>query len=75
MLTIERLGAEARFADEEFELVKLFAAHVSIALQNAEAHRAVELRAETDTLTGLLNHGALTEHIERLVGQRRASRC
>jgi diguanylate cyclase (GGDEF)-like protein len=67
VLTIERLGSEARFAEEEFELVKLFAAHVSIALQNAEAHRAVELRAETDTLTGLWNHGALIEHIDALV--------
>ncbi len=70
VLTIERLGADARFAEEEFELVKLFAAHVSIALQNAEAHRAVELRAETDTLTGLWNHGALIEQIDRLVAQR-----
>lgn len=70
VLTIERLGAEARFADEEFELVKLFAAHVSIALQNAEAHRAVELRAETDTLTGLWNHGALMGHIDQLVNQK-----
>jgi diguanylate cyclase (GGDEF)-like protein len=67
VLTIERLGADARFADEEFELVKLFAAHVSIALQNAEAHRAVEIRAETDALTGLWNHGALIAEIDELV--------
>jgi diguanylate cyclase (GGDEF)-like protein len=70
VLTIERLGTEARFTEEEFELVKLFAAHVSIALQNAETHRAVELRAETDTLTGLWNHGALTQNLDRLVRQR-----
>lgn len=70
VLVIERLGADAHFSDEEFELVKLFAAHVSIALRNAAVHRAVELRAETDPLTGLLNHGALTEHLERLVDQR-----
>ena len=69
VLTIERLGARASFAEEEFELVKLFAAHVSIALQNAETHRAVELRAETDTLTGLWNHGALIGHVDELVGQ------
>jgi diguanylate cyclase (GGDEF)-like protein/excisionase family DNA binding protein len=69
LLTIERLGTEARFSEEEFDLVKLFAAHVSIALQNAEAHRAVELKAETDTLTGLWNHGALISHIDRLVSQ------
>jgi diguanylate cyclase (GGDEF)-like protein len=70
MLTIERLGEEARFGDEEFELVKLFAAHVSIALQNAEAHRAVELRAETDMLTGVWNHGALIERIDDLVADK-----
>ncbi len=69
-LMIERLGDAAHFTSEEFDLVKLFAAHVSIALRNAAAHRAVELRAETDQLTGLWNHGALTEQIDRLVGQR-----
>lgn len=67
VLSIERLGASARFAEEEFELVKLFAAHVSIALQNAEAHRALELRAETDTLTGLWNHGALIDRIDAFI--------
>ena len=70
VLALERLGSEAAFTAEEFELVKLFAAHVSIALRNAAQHRAVELRAETDRLTGLWNHGALTEHLERLVGRR-----
>lgn len=70
VLTIERLGVAAHFAEEEFELVKLFAAHVSIALQNAETHRAVELRAQTDTLTGLWNHGALIGHVDELVGLR-----
>jgi diguanylate cyclase (GGDEF)-like protein len=69
VLTIERLGADARFTDDEFELVKLFAAHVSIALRNAQTHREVEIRAETDQLTGLFNHGALTQQIEDLVAK------
>ena len=69
ILTIERLGTDARFSAEEFDLVKLFAAHVSIALQNAEAHRAVELRAETDTLTGLWNHGALVQSLDHMIQQ------
>jgi diguanylate cyclase (GGDEF)-like protein/excisionase family DNA binding protein len=57
VLTLERLGTDDPFDEEEFELVKLFAAHVSIALNNAEVHRAVEIRASSDDLTGLLNHG------------------
>ena len=35
---------------------KLFAAQVSIAVQNAEAHGAIARQAETDDLTGLGNH-------------------
>ncbi len=70
VLTIERLGEQARFSQGEFELVKLFAAHVSIALRNAATHRAVELRAETDRLTGLWNHGALIERIDQLTAER-----
>lgn len=67
VLTIERLGENVAFTRDEFELAKLFAAHVAIALQNAEVHRQVELRAETDRLTGLWNHGSLIEHIDQLV--------
>ena len=64
------------FEPREVDLVRLFAAHVSIALTNALAHRAVELRAQTDALTGLKNHGTFGEELER--GDRAAanrSRC
>jgi diguanylate cyclase (GGDEF)-like protein len=67
VLTIERLGVGNAFAPEEFDLVKLFAAQVSIALQNAEIFRAVEIRAQSDDLTGLLNHGTFEEYLERYV--------
>ncbi|MEA2536810.1 MAG: hypothetical protein QOF11_1044, partial [Chloroflexota bacterium] len=67
VLTLERLGSEDRFDDEEFELVKLFAAQVSIALHNAEIHRAVEIRARSDGLTGLLNHSTFQEFLVQRV--------
>jgi diguanylate cyclase (GGDEF)-like protein/excisionase family DNA binding protein len=67
VLTIERLGTGNTFTGEEFDLIKLFAAQVSIALQNAEVFRAVEIRAQTDDLTGLLNHGTFGDHLDRLV--------
>ena len=67
VLTIERLGTGNTFGPEEFDLVKLFAAQVSIALQNAEMFRAVEIRAQTDDLTGLLNHGTFEDYLERYI--------
>ncbi|MEA2653292.1 MAG: hypothetical protein QOI37_519 [Chloroflexota bacterium] len=67
VLTIERLGIGNIFSPEEFELVQLFAAQVSIALQNAEVFQAVEIRARTDGLTGLLNHGTFQEWLERSI--------
>jgi diguanylate cyclase (GGDEF)-like protein len=67
VLTLERLGTDDRFDEEEFELVKLLSAHVSIALNNAEVHRAVEIRARSDDLTGLLNHGTLQQWISQHV--------
>ncbi len=52
-LNVGRMGeAEAHFATDEFELVKLFAGQASIALQTAEALHAAALRAEHDALTG-----------------------
>ena len=70
VLTLERIGLEQRYTEDEFELVKLFAAQVSIALQNAEVHRAVEIRAQTDGLTGLLNHATFERWLAQSVESR-----
>jgi diguanylate cyclase (GGDEF)-like protein/excisionase family DNA binding protein len=67
VLTVERLGVGNTFTFDEFELVQLFAAQVSIALQNAEVFQAVQVRARTDGLTGLLNHATFEEWLERIV--------
>ena len=70
VLTLERLGQDVLYSEDEFELVKLFAAQVSIALQNAEVHRAVEIRAQTDDMTGLLNHGTFQDWLKGSVEAR-----
>ncbi len=58
-LNIGRMGEqEAHFTANEYELTKLFAGQASIAMQNAEAHGEVRVRAEQDALTGLRNHGS-----------------
>ena len=67
VLTLERLGEGRVFSDDEFELVQLFAAQASIALQNAEVHVAVRRYAQTDVLTGLLNHGTFGQQLEALI--------
>lgn len=67
VLYLKRSGMNARFEAREFDLVRLFAAHVSIALQNALAHRAVKIRAQMDALTGLKNHGTFKEDLSRII--------
>ncbi|MGH2511530.1 MAG: GAF domain-containing protein [Candidatus Limnocylindrales bacterium] len=67
VLTLERLGRGNVYSEDEFELVKLFAAQVSIALQNAAVYRSVEIRARSDDLTGLLNHGTFQEVLAQRV--------
>ena len=68
-LNIGRMGdAEAHFSPNEFELTQLFAGQASIALQNAEAHGAVRLRADLDALTGLRNHGAFQRELSEMLG-------
>jgi len=53
-LNVGRMGdADAGFSQNEFELVQLFAGQASLALENAEAHGAITVRAEHDALTGL----------------------
>jgi diguanylate cyclase (GGDEF)-like protein len=67
-LNIGRLGeAEAGFSEYEYELTQLFAGQASIALQNAETHGAVQIRADLDALTGLRNHGAFQRELGEVV--------
>ena len=67
VLTLERLGDATGFDEQEFELVKLFAAQVSIALRNAEIFREAEVRARTDDLTGLNNYRTFRDWLARSV--------
>jgi diguanylate cyclase (GGDEF)-like protein/excisionase family DNA binding protein len=67
-LNVGRMGdAEAYFSQNEFELTKLFAGQASIALENAEAHGAIKVRAEHDALTGLRNHGSFQRELGQAV--------
>ena len=67
-LNIGRMGEEeAHFNLNEYELTKLFAGQASIAMQNAEAHGAVRVRAEQDALTGLRNHGSFQRELGEAV--------
>jgi diguanylate cyclase (GGDEF)-like protein/excisionase family DNA binding protein len=68
VMALERLGLDDPFTTDEFELVQLFAAHVSIALRNAASYSAAEVRTSTDDRTGLLNHAAFELRLERSVG-------
>jgi diguanylate cyclase (GGDEF)-like protein len=69
-LNIGRMGeAEAAFTENEFELTQLFAGQASIALQNAEIHGAVRVRAEQDALTGLRNHGSFQRELGDTVAE------
>lgn len=64
VVEMERLGADDRFDQDDFELVQLFAGQVSIALRNAAAFRIKEIEAQTDPVTGLLNAGMFRGWLE-----------
>ncbi|HSL97839.1 MAG TPA: GAF domain-containing protein [Candidatus Deferrimicrobiaceae bacterium] len=69
-VTLERTGEGRVFSDDEFELAQLFAAQASIALRNAETYLAVRVRAQTDVLTGLLNHGTFGQQLDAMIAAR-----
>ncbi len=74
-LNVARMGGEeAHFSQNEFELVQLFAGQASLALENAEVHGAVTVRAEHDALTGLRNHGSFQRELGDAVGKAEGGR-
>src|SRR5258706_3430968 len=67
-MNIGRMGdADSYFSPNEFELTKLFAGQASIALENAETHGAIKIRAEHDALPGLRNHGSFQRELGEAV--------
>jgi len=62
-LNIYRLGEEASFDDDEFELAQRFGDAAALALDNAQIRARLEHQAQTDPLTGLYNHRMFHERL------------
>jgi len=62
-LNIYRLGEDASFGDDEFELAKRFGDAAALALDNAQIRARLEHQAQTDPLTGLYNHRTFHERL------------
>ena len=62
-LNIYRLGEQATFNEDEFELAKRFADAAALALDNAHIRASLEHQAQTDWLTGLYNHRYFHERL------------
>ena len=64
-LNVYRLGEDASFDDDEFELAKRFGDAAALALDNAQVRARLEHQAMTDSLTGLYNHRAFHERLRQ----------
>jgi diguanylate cyclase (GGDEF)-like protein len=72
-LNIYRLGEDAAFTEDEFELARRFGDAAALALDNAQIRAVLELQAQTDSLTGLFNHRYFHERLRAELN--RASRA
>ena len=62
-LNIYRVGEDVAFTEEEFLLAKRFGDAAALAIDNAHIRARLEHQAETDPLTGLLNHRAFHDRL------------
>ena len=64
-LNVYRIGEQASFTEEEFELAQRFGDAAALALDNAHIRDRLEREAQTDSLTGLYNHRYFHERLRR----------
>ncbi|HJR45205.1 MAG TPA: GAF domain-containing protein [Actinomycetota bacterium] len=62
-LNLYRIGEDASFTEEEFELAKRFGEAAALALDNAQIRTVLEQQALSDSLTGLYNHRYFHERL------------
>ncbi|HEY3960916.1 MAG TPA: GAF domain-containing protein [Gaiellaceae bacterium] len=62
-LNIYRVGEDAAFSENEFELATSFGDAAALALDNAQIRERLEYLAQTDGLTGLYNHRFFHERL------------
>ncbi|HEY7693227.1 MAG TPA: GAF domain-containing protein [Gaiellaceae bacterium] len=62
-LNIYRIGEDASFDHDEFELARWFGDAAALALDNAQIRARLEHLAHTDSLTGLYNHRYFHERL------------
>jgi diguanylate cyclase (GGDEF)-like protein len=62
-LNVYRLGEDASFDDDEFELICHFADLAALALDNTRTREQLTREAQTDWLTGLFNHRVFHERV------------
>jgi diguanylate cyclase (GGDEF)-like protein len=64
-LNVYRIGEQACFGEQEFELAKRLGDAAALALDNAHIRARLEREAQTDSLTGLYNHRYFHERLRR----------
>ena len=62
-LNLYRIGEDAAFDNDEFELAKWFGDAAALALDNVQVRASLEHQAQTDSLTGLYNHRFFHERL------------
>jgi diguanylate cyclase (GGDEF)-like protein len=68
-LNIYRIGVDASFDADEFELARWFGDAAALALDNAQIRARLEHLAHTDSLTGLYNHRYFHERLRSELGR------
>jgi diguanylate cyclase (GGDEF)-like protein len=63
VFNLYRAGADVGFTDDEFELARRFADAAALAIDNAQIRARLEHQAQTDSLTGLVNHRSFHERL------------
>jgi len=69
LIVVDNFVTHKSITNDDIRMLKMFANHAAMAIENSQLYEQTLIKAHTDSLTGLWNHGYFQQKIDQLINK------